>query len=310
MAFRWRTGAEKQVGIPARPRAITCISGGSAGGLLQSSHLRCDTLLPSQQVASPPPGARALMDLQATPTSVPPTPALSSVCADTALSGGCMRAANPAPLSVGGYFAAPAERARAPWSQPPIQAAGLFMTVLPPHGQLAKEYSSSTHGGPTLGQQTGSAKLGNGKSTATYCHQHSSKEGRHRSKNRQGHNLTHTQTLWVGCPRSKGAIRTGTPRTTRGQTLGPAGTQGQRRHSTTQKQDSRARSRSQPRHCLRASHQARGRQEETGGTRGPEACAAPPVGEAPGSPGSRMWLGGSPWRSKGRQAPRGAGEAV
>lgn len=205
MAFRWRTGAEKQVGIPARPRAITCISGGSAGGLLQSSHLRCDTLLPSQQVASPPPGARALMDLQATPTSVPPTPALSSVCADTALSGGCMRAANPAPLSVGGYFAAPAERARAPWSQPPIQAAGLFMTVLPPHGQLAKEYSSSTHGGPTLGQQTGSAKLGNGKSTATYCHQHSSKEGRHRSKNRQGHNLTHTQTLWVGCPQVKGS---------------------------------------------------------------------------------------------------------
>lgn len=79
------------------------------------------------------------------------------------------------------------------------------MTVLPPHGQLAKEYSSSTHGGPTLGQQTGSARLGNEKSTATYCHQHSSKEGRHRSKNRQGHNLTHTQTLWVGCLQAKGS---------------------------------------------------------------------------------------------------------
>ena len=48
-----------------------------------------------------------------------------------------------------------------------------------------------------------------------------------------------------------------------------------------------------------------GRQEETGGTRGPEACAAPP-----GSPGSRMWLGGSPWCNKGRQAPWGVGEAV
>ena len=165
-----------------------------------------------------------------------------------------MHAANPASLSVGGYFAAPAERARAPWSQPPVQAAELFMTVLPPHGQLAKEYSSSTHRGPTLGQQTCSAKLGNEKSTSTYCHQHSSKEGRHRSKNRQGHNLTHTQTLRVACPRSKGAIRTGTPRTTRGQTLGPAGTQGQRRLSTTQKQDSRARSRSYPRHCHRAAH--------------------------------------------------------
>lgn len=72
-------------------------------------------------------------------------------------------------------------------------------------------------------------------------------------------------------PRSTGAIRTGAPRTTRGQTLSPAGTQGRCRHSTTQKQDSRARSRSYPRHCHRASHprlRASGGNGRDKGTRG------------------------------------------
>lgn len=99
------------------------------GGLPQSSHLLCDTLLPSQQVASPPTGSKSPDGPAGPPTSVPPAPALSSVPRGL-LSGGCMRAVNPAPLSIGSYFAPPAEQVRVPWSQPPVQAAGLFMTVL------------------------------------------------------------------------------------------------------------------------------------------------------------------------------------
>lgn len=74
------------------------------------------------------------------------------------------------------------------------------MAVLPTHGQLAKEYSSRTHGGQHRVSRLLLCKTRKQKATATICHQHSSEKGHHRSKNRQGHNFRHTQTLWVMPP--------------------------------------------------------------------------------------------------------------
>lgn len=71
------------------------------------------------------------------------------------------------------------------------------MAVLPTHGQLAKEYSSRTHRGQHWVSRLLLCKTREQKATATICHQHSSEKGHYRSKNRQGHNFRHTQTLWV-----------------------------------------------------------------------------------------------------------------
>lgn len=162
-----------------------------------------------------------------------------------------------------------------------------------------------THGGQHGASRLLLCKTRKRKATATVCHQHSSEEGHHRSKDRQGHNFRHTQTLWVGCPQDNRIRQDRSPEDHTGTYSQPSRDAGiaQTFNYPEAGQQSQTKKLSETLPLSVPPETEVGRKREELRT---EACAAPPLrGGSWESWQPDMLPGGS----RGRQAPCGEGEA-